>query len=76
MTAEAYLSVNTILVNQANNAERKTLPADEDELFVIGNDVLFLIRCFLTQNRQNLIRGALSLIFPLFPNQVQLCETV
>lgn len=76
MAAEAYLSVNTFLVNQGNNAERKTLPADEDELFVIGNDVLFLIRYFLTQNRQNLIQGALSLIFPLFPNRVQLCETV
>lgn len=76
MAAEAYLSVNTFLVNQGNNAERKTLPADEDELFVIGNDVLFLIRYFLTQNRQNLIQGALSLIFPLFSNHVQLCETV
>ena len=46
--------MNTFLVNQNNNAQRRTLTADEDELlFVTGKDIimLFLLRHFLAQNQ-------------------------
>ena len=39
--------MNTFLVNQKNNAQRKTLTADEDELFL-----QFLLQHVLAQTRQ------------------------